>query len=411
MAGENDEIDYDGMSDEEFLNATFTADDKAEEIDNDWEDEPRGGILEDMLDAAPAQTEASDEADEDDQSEAKQAEGGDKPTDEPVKAEDGDDKDPDHTTPHQSTDDTAEEKDPAGESEGEESAKADGETDYKALYEQLMRPFKANGKEFKPASPEEAMQLMQMGANYTKKMQSLKPNLRMMRMLDNHGLLDESKISFLIDLNRKDPKAIQKLLHEGKIDPLEIDTSTEPAYTPGNHSVSDQELAFHDVIQDVGSTDDGKKTISHVNTHWDHASKQAIFAEPAILAHINEQRSNGIYDVISAEIERQKTLGNLQNVPFIQAYRDVGNRLHAEGKFGPVPGSTAPATPENTKTDLKARQVVDTRPAQPRKQISNGDKARAASASPKTSQTRKTNFDPLAMSDEEIMAIPVPHAL
>lgn len=44
--------------------------------------------------------------------------------------------------------------------------------DYKAGYEQIMALTKANGKTMQVKSVEEAIQLMQMGANYTRKMQN-----------------------------------------------------------------------------------------------------------------------------------------------------------------------------------------------------------------------------------------------
>ena len=53
----------------------------------------------------------------------------------------------------------------------EETASPETPVDYKALYEQVTAPFKANGKTISIQSVEEATQLMQMGANYTKKMQ------------------------------------------------------------------------------------------------------------------------------------------------------------------------------------------------------------------------------------------------
>src|SRR5690606_21653948 len=71
--------------------------------------------------------------------------------------------------------------------------------DYEKLYKEIMKPFKANGREIKLNSPEEVITLMQKGANYTKKMQALQPHLKIVRMLENNQLLDEGKLSQLID--------------------------------------------------------------------------------------------------------------------------------------------------------------------------------------------------------------------
>lgn len=277
---------------------------------------------------------------------------------------------------------------------------------FESAYKQIMAPFKANGKEFSPSSPEEVVRLMQMGANYTKKMQSLKPNLKLMRMLDNHGLLEENKVSFLIDLANKDQGAIQKLLVDSKIDPLDLNTSETSKYRPGNHSVSDQELAFHDTLTDVMSTTEGKSTVQLINTQWDSTSKDAVYREPNILSIINEQRANGIYDRISAEIDRQKMMGNLTNVPFIQAYKQVGDALMTQGKL--IPNQTS-AQPKPLVQGNGAR-VLETRTAAPKSPVANGDAARAASPSRSAPKTPAKSFDVFSMSDEEIMAIPLPGA-
>lgn len=280
---------------------------------------------------------------------------------------------------------------------------------YESVYKQIMAPFKANNKDFTPSSPEEAIRLMQMGANYTKKMQALTPNLKLMRMLDNNGLLEESKINFLIDLNRKDAGAIQKLLHESKIDPLDLSTSEDPAYTPGNHSVTDQEMAFHESLGDILSAPGGRDTVQMINTQWDRASKEAIYKEPAILAIMHEQRGNGIFDRISAEIDRQKILGNLTNVPFIQAYKSVGDTLHSQGLLVPSAASAA-IVPQNNPAPIQQARVLETRTAAPKVQVSNDAAARAASPTKAAAKAAPVNFDPFAMTDAEIMAISSPRA-
>lgn len=429
MSGEN--IDLENLSDEDFIKQMDTMEVPAPESDGeDEDDEPTfeakdaDDVLEHRLPPPPgleAETGSEEEEEEDtsnsegDDPEAGQSEDGDKP-DEGAEAADGEDpsKASDHTTPHQTDDskaksDAEEENGEGDEGEGEEDTgkAADAEPDYKALYEGVMGGFKANGRDFKPNSPDEAIRLMQMGANYTKKMQALKPNLRLMKMLENQGLLDESKLNFLIDLEKKEPAAIQKLIHDAKIDPLEIDASEEPAYKPGNHGVSDQDMTFHDAITDVTSTDNGKETISHVHNTWDDASKDAIYKEPAILRAINEQRANGIYDQISAEIDRERMLGNLTDTPFIQAYKSVGDRLHKAGKLVPNTASPTPNT-ENNGNPNPAPAVVESRTETPKKQMPNGAKAKAASSGPKAAKSKPQEFNPLTMSDEEIMRITSP---
>src|SRR5690606_38757650 len=95
--------------------------------------------------------------------------------------------------------------------------------DHKAIVDKLFAPFKANGKEMVVDNVDDAVALMQMGANYNKKMAALKPNLKLLKLLENNNLLSEEKIGFLIDLDKKNPAAIGKLLKDSGIDPLDVD--------------------------------------------------------------------------------------------------------------------------------------------------------------------------------------------
>ena len=188
----------------------------------------------------------------------------------------------------------ASEEDPAE----EEPAKAEAAPDYEAAYKEIMKPFKANGKMFTPKDSHEAMRLMQMGANYTKRMQALQPSMKILRMLENQGLMDQEKLNFLIDINAKKPEAIAKLLKDGDIDPMDLDVSSENNYRPSNHSVSDQEMTFHSVLEEVQATSHGQEVISSINDDWDQTSKEALYKEPQILQTIATQKENGIYDMI-----------------------------------------------------------------------------------------------------------------
>lgn len=284
-----------------------------------------------------------------------------------------------------------ENKDPAKQEPEKEPVKAEApvEVDYKAQYERIMAPFKANGKDIKLDNPDDVIRLMQMGANYTKKMQALQPNLKLLKMLENQGLLEEAKLNRLIDLHNRNPAAIQQLVRESGIDPLEIDTSKDPGYVPGNHSVSEQELQFSSVLDEVTSTQEGQDIVVAIDKQWDDASKQALYKEPEVLKHLVAQKQSGVFDAIANEVERQKMLGNLANVPFIQAYNIVGQELHKAGRLP----NQAPAT-----------TVLETKAA-PVKTVANSDKARAASPTKSAPQKVTQEINPLAMSDADFMKL------
>ncbi|QHJ80351.1 MAG: hypothetical protein [Caudoviricetes sp.] len=259
--------------------------------------------------------------------------------------------------------------------------------DYKAEYERLMKPLKANGKDIELRSPDELVKLAQQGANYTQKMQALAPHRKILLMLQNNGLLDETKLNTLIDLDKKNPEAIKQLMLDAGINPLDLDPELKPQYQPGNHTVSDQEANFNAVLDNHKHNEEGRATLAICNT-WDQASKDLLWTNPEIIDTMHEQRTSGVYDLIANEVERQKMLGNIPgHTPFLEAYKLVGDQMVA-GKAATV--QTAPVP-------------VARRAAAPTAEVANNAKANAAAAPRTTAKSAKTVVNPLSMSDEEFM--------
>ena len=279
---------------------------------------------------------------------------------------------------------------PAAESAKQEASPAATETtapDYEGFYKRVMAPIAANGKTVEIRSPEEAIQLMQMGANYTKKMQAIAPYRKIVLMLENNGLLDEARLSYLIDLDKRDPEAIKKLIKDSGIDPLDIDTSVEPSYREGNHRVTDEEVAFTSVLEDVKTAPGGVDTLQKINTTWDQASKEALWKEPQILSAMHQQMASGVYDVISAEVDRLRTLGRISpETPFIQAYRLVGDAMVAQRQQ--MQEKPAPVA-VRTQTPVAA--------------VAHSAKAAAAASTSSSPRKATTVVNPLAMSDDDFL--------
>lgn len=296
----------------------------------------------------------------------------------------------------------------------EDKATADNTPDYKKFFEQITGEFKASGRKMKVKTAEEAVALMQRGADYTRKMQALKPSLRIMKMLENNGLLDEAKLSHFIDLDKKDPAAIAKFLKDKQVDPLDLDMSQETEYKPGNHAVSDEEMRFNSVLEDVQSTPFGRETIQIIDKQWDRASQGRVFKEPQILKLIDTHRETGIYDQVTSEVDRLKLLGVIpDDAIFLDAYKTVADELHKHGRLlanGVPTNQMKPAVvaqPANPSVPVTppaqtTRQVLETRPAQPKPQARNSAAARAAAPTRSTpNKPTVADFNPLSMSDEE----------
>ena len=319
-------------------------------------------------------------------------------------------------------DEKPKEETPADDPKPGEEDKAKGETpatpdtppDYKKFFEQITGEFKASGRKMKVETAEEAVALMQRGADYTRKMQALKPSLKIMKMLENNGLMDEAKLSHFIDLDNKDPAAIAKFLKDKQVDPLDLDMSGETQYKPGNHSVSDEEMRFNTALEDVQSTPTGRETIQIIDKQWDRTSQGRVFKEPQILKLIDNHRDTGIYDQVTSEVDRLKLLGVIpDDAIFLDAYKTVADELHKNGRLlaNGVPTNQAkpaavaqPANPTvpATPTVQTTRQVLESRPAQPKPQARNGAAARAAAPTRSTpNKPNAVDFNPLSMSDEE----------
>ncbi len=286
---------------------------------------------------------------------------------------------------------------------GETPAATGEPVDYESFYTQIMTPFKANGKMIELKSPDEAIRLMQQGANYTRKMQELAPHRKVLMMLEKNGLLDESKLEFLIDVEKRDPAAIQKLVKDSGLDPMDIDVSKDSEYRGGKHLIADDEAKFMTVLEDLKSSKSGLETLQVIDKEWDTASKNHLWASPEAMTTIRDHRESGIYDRIASEVDRRKTLGTIAaEVPFLQAYRFVGEEMANNNQFADLI-APAPATPAPITTPAAAPKVVATRVAAPKPTVVNSDKAAAASSSRSTPPKGTPFINPLAMSDEEFM--------
>lgn len=271
--------------------------------------------------------------------------------------------------------------------------------DYKAEYEKLLAPFKANGIEMQAQSVDDAIQLMQMGAGFHKKMAALKPAMRQMKLLEKHGLLDDDKLNFLIDLNNKNPEAIQKLLKDSNLDPLDIDIKTDSKYTPTQRTISDTEIALDDVLNNIRETPTFQRTLNVISKEWDESSQNTIANEPQIIATINGHMQDGTFDAVMQRVEYERSLGRLIGVSDIQAYMRMGNAMADEGKLYRV-GTSQQTTPPVNVQPSKAESSKDELERKQRKRAAGPIKMA------KTPVAEKL-LDPLELSDEDFAKLDI----
>jgi hypothetical protein len=368
------DIDFEDMSDEDFdklpepKDTDFKEEGDKEEADEDKKEEP---IEEDEPEEKVAQNEDLEPEEEDDPKDP------DKELDkEPEKEEDPEPKE--------------EDKDPKEELKEDDTEtpekKVDKDTiDFEAAYNKLMAPFKADGREITPKSPEDFIRMAQMGVNYHDKMAGMKPARAALKTLENNGLLDDEKLSFLVDLNNGNPEAITKLIKQHNIDPLEVDVKSESNYVPTDHTVSEPELALDSVLKDIEGSPSYNKTLHQVTKVWDESSQNLAANNPQIISKINEHIEAGVYDKVMDEVKYERSLGKLKGVSDFQAYQTIGTKMEDDGAF------------KEPEKEIKKEPKID--PIKEQVRLEN--KKKASPARKKKATNISKSFNPAEMSDEE----------
>ena len=385
-----------GMSDEEFLKQNLgeieeqldNLQEEPEEINASEEEQTSEDVLSEDADQEPNQEvpdteiEASESNTEESEEETSDDEVTDPGEEVPLEAETSEDT---IETEPEDTDDVAADTETV-------ETKETAEVDFEAAYKRITSPFKASKRMMQVNNVDDAIALMQKGADYHNKMKTIAPHLKMVSMLEKEGLLDQAKLNNLIDISKKDPKAISQLIKDSGIDPLDIDTDEEVGYKPTNYGISDKEFQINQAIDDIRDTPSFDKTISVLAKEWDDESKKLISDNPAIIGIINEHVYNGVFDKVQSVMDTERALGRLQ-MPDVEAYRQVAEHLFnsgaivQEGQVNQSPNASVPKT--------KARDDVAIK------------QKRKAAASTKKTTTKNATVPPnyLNMTDEEFMKL------
>ena len=393
-----------GMSDEEFLKQNLgeveaALDEEAlqentDQIDTSEEEQTSEEVASEDVEATPdeveppEETEASESTTDESEEDETEDEVTDPPTD--IPEAEAETLEEDLVTESEETDATTEVEEPETTEETQETQET-GEVDFEAAYKRITSPFKASKRMMQVNNIDDAIALMQKGADYHNKMKTLSPHLKMVSMLEKEGLLDQAKLNNLIDISKKDPKAIAQLIKDSGIDPLDIDTEEEVGYKPNNYGVSDKEFKINQAIDDIRGTASFDKTINILAKEWDNESKNLISDNPEIIAIINDHVFNGVYDKVQSIVDTERALGRL-NVPDVEAYRQVAEHLQQQGSIVPD-GQVTPPKASLPKTKAKDAAEIQ-------------QKRKAAAATKKTTSKANSNTSNyLNMTDEEFMKL------
>jgi hypothetical protein len=272
--------------------------------------------------------------------------------------------------------------------------------EWQTKYEELMAPFKAAGREIQLNDIEQARRLMQMGVDYNRKMQVLKPHQKILKSLEKHNLFDENEINFLIELKQGNPEAIKKLLADNEVDPLSLEVEEgNRDYRPTDQLVGERELAFSEVMDNLRESPSFTKTMDTLTNQLDTASRSFLVDNPHVIAILDTHVQLGAYDQIMERVASERLTGSHQGLSDLEAYKVVGDRMLESGEFA----NSAPSQPSQPSKPART-SAQDTRPAKARNAAKEQVKDRKRAASPtkgnSSGNRAKPNF--ATMSDDDI---------
>lgn len=281
-------------------------------------------------------------------------------------------------------------------SDGDNDTSGDTDFDFESGYKEILKPFKANGKEMKVDSVDDVRRLMQMGAGFSKKMQKLKPHLKIVKSLKDNGLLDQDKLDFLIELSQGKPEAIAKLMEDNDVDPLDIDKEIAAGYKPKSYEVSDSEFNLDQAIDSIRGTDGFEESMKVMGEEWDQKSREIIAENPEIVNVINDHVQSGIFEKVQAEVDKERALGRMTGMSDVEAYREAAGALQKKGIL--VDSNKETVSKETDPLKREAGKVTK------EKSIAKAKaKKKAAAPSGGGGKTHKITKDLSSLSDEEFL--------
>ena len=198
---------------------------------------------------------------------------------------------------------------------------------------QVTSEFTANGRQVRVEKPEDIVRLMQMGMNYNKKMEAIKPNMGLIKTLKEHGLDNPETLQFLIDLKKHDKTAIAKLLKDAEVDTYDLPDLEETPYTSQTAIISNQQAEFENVLADLNQLPKGTDLIQSLGRSetWDDNSLEFFRTQPEALYHLYNDKNSGLYDEVLRVIDVDKSLGRIPQTwlekPFVELYEFVASSL------------------------------------------------------------------------------------
>ena len=266
-----------------------------------------------------------------------------------------------------------------------------------AEFRQLVTAsFRANHQDVQVDNPDDIRKLMQFGMNYHKKMGELAPHRKILKSLEQNGLLEADKINFAIDLLKGDKAAVAKFLKDQSIDTYELPDLEETPYQQKDYLPTDERVAFDEKTQELQGSEAGQRVLSYVK-NLDQDSFYEIYTNPVILDNLQRHAENGLMNDTLAVLEKEYALGKVPaNIKPIDAYGFVAEQLQKQN-------------PSKYEPNYRAPKVVGNNLAQNQAPKQTASKAPSSAGIPNNTQAPQrqqsySGIDALLNADENELA-------
>lgn len=194
-----------------------------------------------------------------------------------------------------------------------------------STFEIALGKLKSDGIDFKGTKVkikdgDELLKLVQKGLGSNKRMQELKPKLKLMAMLEENGLASEATLNLIIDaVSKKDKSAFGKLLKDSNIDALDLEDSQ---YVSKDYSIPESQFDLQVLLDENKDSPVYGETITSIRD-FDPASKDMIGKQPERFLTILADKESGVYSQIEGIVKAEQLKGNLLGIGFLAAYEQV----------------------------------------------------------------------------------------
>ena len=166
---------------------------------------------------------------------------------------------------------------------------------------------RANGVDYSFSNKEKLEmfdKIFPQAADYTKKMQAMKPYRKRIDYMEQVNMTD-SEFNFLMDLSKGDKAAITELIKRTGVDALELDTENNN-YIAKNYGRDDTELDIREVVSGISNDKEYSITYNILNSQWDESSRSEFLKEPKKIAQLHEDVKSGFFDIINPIAQKLK---------------------------------------------------------------------------------------------------------